>query len=147
MMEDYSLIVAIVVALSGFAISFFIGKKVVSTKILEAELKAKSIIVDAEKEGENVKKEKLREVKDEWHQKKQDFESDTNSRKARIDVQEKEIKAREDGIEKKLQTILNKEKQLHNFEIDLAKKNEEAIENEKKAQELVDSLTQDRKSV
>ncbi len=140
-MEDYSLIVAIVVALSGFAIAFFIGKKVVSTKILEAELKAKSIIVDAEKEGENVKKEKLREVKDEWHQKKQEFESDTNSRKARIDVQEKEVKAREDGIEKKLQTILNKEKQLHNFEIDLAKKNEEAKENEIKAQELVDSLT------
>ena len=34
-----------------------------------------------------------------------------------LDVQEKEIKAREDGIEKKLQTILNKEKQLHNFEM------------------------------
>lgn len=140
-MEDYSMIVAIVVAVSGFAIAFFIGKKLSNAKILEAEVKAKGIIVDAEKEAENVKKEKLREVKDEWHQRKQEFEQDTNSRKARIDVQEKEVKAREDGIEKKLQTILNKEKQLHNFEIDLQKKEEEATAHQNQAKQLVDSLT------
>jgi len=140
-MEEYSIIIAILVAVSGFGISFFIGKKISNAKILEAELKAKGIVVEAEKEGENIKKEKQREIKDEWHQKKQEFEQDTSSRKARIDVLEKEVKAREDGIEKKMQTILGKEKALHNFEIDLQKRNEEIELLEKKASEQVDNLT------
>lgn len=140
-MEEYSLIVAILVAVSGFGIAFFIGKKVSNAKILEAELKAKSIVVEAEKESEGIKKEKQREIKDEWHQKKQEFEADTSSRKARLDVLEKEIKAREDGIEKKLQTILNKEKSLHNFEIDLKKRSDEIELLEKKANDHLDNLT------
>ena len=140
-MEEYSIIVALLVAVSGFGISFFTGKKLSSAKILEAELKAKSIIVDAEKESENIKKERQREIKEEWHQKKQEFESDTSSRKARLDVLEKEILAREEGIEKKLQNILSKEKSLHNFEIDLQKRNEDIEQVEKKANENLDKLT------
>lgn len=140
-MEEYSIIIALLVAVSGFGISFFVGKKLSNAKILEAEVKAKGLIVEAEKESENIKKEKQREIKDEWHQRKQEFEADTNSRKARIDVLEKEVKAREDNLEKKMQTILNKEKALHNFEVDLQKKNDEIEQINAKANEHLNSLT------
>lgn len=140
-MEEYSIIIALLVAVSGFGISFFVGKKLSNAKILEAEVKAKGLIVEAEKESENIKKEKQREIKDEWHQRKQEFEADTNSRKARIDVLEKEVKAREDNLEKKMQTILNKEKALHNFEVDLQKKNDEIEQVNAKANEHLNSLT------
>ncbi len=140
-MEEYSIIIALLVAVSGFGISFFVGKKLSNAKILEAEVKAKGLIVEAEKESENIKKEKQREIKDEWHQRKQEFEADTNSRKARIDVLEKEVKAREENLEKKMQTILNKEKALHNFEVDLQKKNEDIEQINTKANEHLNSLT------
>lgn len=138
MESQMGLIIAIVGAVAGFAIAYFIGKKAANAKIIEAELKAKSIVVDAEKEGENVKKEKLREVKDEWYRKKEDFENDIKTRKSVIDVREKEINAREDGVEKKLQTILNKEKNLHNFEQDLSKREENLKDKEEKVNSMFD---------
>lgn len=103
----------------GFAISYFAGKSVSKRNILEAELKAKSIVVDAEKEGENVKKEKLKEVKDEWHQKRRDFDQDYKSRKGKLDSWEKELKNRESNVDKKLNTILSKEKNLQKFDNEL----------------------------
>ncbi|MDC1068038.1 ribonuclease Y [Candidatus Kapabacteria bacterium] len=137
-MDQNSIIISIVGAVIGFAVTYFIGNSVSKRNILESELKAKSIVVDAEKEGENIKKEKVREAKDEWYQKKQNFESDVRSKKTKLDVQEKEIKAREGNIEKKLQTILSKEKNLHNFESDLKRKQDEIDENYNKSKDLFD---------
>ena len=135
---NMGIIIAVAGTAIGFILAYVIGKKTANQKVMEAELKAKSIVIDAEKEGENVKKEKLREVKDEWYRKKEDFESDTKSRKSVIEVREKEISAREDGIEKKLQTILNKEKNLHNFEQDLNKRTEALEAKEKQTNEMFD---------
>jgi ribonuclease Y len=137
-MDQNSILISVIGAAVGFAIAYFLGKSVAKRNILEAELKAKSIIVDAEKEGENIKKEKVREAKDEWYQKKQDFDSDVRAKKTKLDIQEKEIKARESNIEKKLQTILNKEKNLHNFESDLKRLESEVVEKQKKTDEFFD---------
>lgn len=122
----------------AFAIASFTGKKLSAAKITEAEIKAKSIVNDAEKDAINVKKEKLLEVKEEWHKKKQDFENETQTRLSRIQVQEKNIKAREEGVDNKLEVIQKKEKQLHTFEQDLVAKEKQVNEMQQKTQAMFD---------
>jgi ribonuclease Y len=107
------------------AIGYFLATRVGKSKLADAEVRAKEIVVEAEKEATNINKQKLFEVQEEWRKKKEEFTSDTQEIKANLKVRDKEISAREQGIEKKLQTILNKEKNLHKFDTDLQKKDKE----------------------
>jgi len=125
------LIIGVIIAIAGFPITYFIGKKFNDNKLAEAELKAKTIIVDAEKEGENIKKEKVREANAEWQKRKQNFDKESKSKKDQIKNQERELSNREEGLDKKLQTILKKEKTLHTLENDLSKKDAKLKEIEK----------------
>ncbi len=123
---------------AGLAFGYFIGNKVAKTKITEAESRAEIIIKDAQKEANNIKKERLLEVKEEWHRKKQEFENDTQSKRAKIQVLEKQIKAREDAIESKVDLITKKEKQLQFFESDLQKREQEIKAKRQELDELVE---------
>lgn len=118
-----------ILSVAGFllfgAIGYFLATRVGKSKLADAEVKAKEIVLEAEKEATNVNKQKLFEVQEEWRKKKQEFDSDTQETRSHLKVREKEITAREEGIEKKLQNILNKEKNLHKFELDLQKKDKE----------------------
>jgi len=139
-MENNAMIlgVAAVIAVLGFVISYFIGKKSANTKILEAELKAKDIISEAEKDAEKVKQTKIKEAKADWRNRREEFESDTKDRKKRIDAQEKDLVMHKENVEKKLQTILNKEKSLQNFEKNLNKKNDEMSGTKEKIDQMFD---------
>ncbi len=130
------IIVSAIVAISGFFISLWLGKKVANTKILEAEVEAKSISVDAEKEGEAIKKEKLQDVKNEWHLKRKEFDSEIQSRKSKLTNKEKDFKQRESGVERKLEMILGKEKKLQQFQEDLGNKEQKLLERESKADSM-----------
>jgi ribonuclease Y len=124
--------VSIVGLLAGWAIGYFAGNKIAASKIFEAESRVQSILKDAEKDANNIKKERLLEVKEEWHKKKQDFENETQAKRAKIQVLEKQIKAREDAVDGKLEVINKKEKQLQFFEEDIKKR--EAETNKKGAE-------------
>jgi len=132
------LIFAFLIAVIGFPISYFLGKKFNDAKITEAELKAKSIIVEAEQKNENIKKEKIKEANHEWQKRKQNFEKETQSKKDRLKNEEKEIQNREAGLDKKLQTILNKEKNIQNLENNLTQKDNRLKEVEKSLDERKD---------
>ncbi|MFY8161933.1 MAG: ribonuclease Y [Candidatus Kapaibacteriota bacterium] len=106
----------------GYIVSSFAAKKVTNAKITEAELKAKSIVLDSEKEASKVKEERQKEIKEEWQRKKQEFDSETQSRLAKLQNQEKQLKGREDAVENKLELIQKKEKNVQNAEIELQKK-------------------------
>ncbi len=108
--------------LLGFAVAYFITNKSISSKIREAEEKAKNILKEAEKEANNLKKEKLLEVKEEWHRRKQEFENEYQQRKTKIQASEKLLKSREEALEAKLELITKKEKQLELAENDLRQK-------------------------
>lgn len=116
------IIVGIVAVIAGFGIAYFIGNKFASSKINEAEQNAKLILKDAEKEANNIKKERLLEVKEEWHKKKQDFENDTQQRKQKLQQSEKQIKQKEDELNTKLEQVTKKDKQLTAFDEELKKK-------------------------
>jgi ribonucrease Y len=108
-------IIVVVVFYLGWLFNSKIGKK----SIVSAESRAKQIIADAEKEANNIKREKLLEVKDEWLKKKQDFDAELNSKKQKVQNYEKQLSVREDNIEKKYELILKKEKDNKQLEKDL----------------------------
>jgi len=125
--ENVLLMVGAAVAI--IALSFFLGwilnsklgKKSVST----AEEKAKQILNDAEKEANNLKREKLLEVKDEWYKKKSEFDREVSNKRNKFSTLEKQFSNREENIEKKFDLVLKKEKEAKDFEKQLNEKKNE----------------------
>jgi ribonuclease Y len=65
------ILIAVIFTVIGFGIGWVINSKIGKNSIAAAEEKGKKILEDAEKEANNLKREKLLEVKEEWHRKKQ----------------------------------------------------------------------------
>jgi ribonuclease Y len=141
MNEMMIVVVSVVGLLLGFGVAYFIGNKVAGSKIQAAENDAMKKLKDADKEANNIKKEKLLEVKEEWHKRKQDFESSTQSKRAKLQVLEKQLKAREEGIDGKVDSINKKEKKMHMLEQELNSKNKKVAESQSKLDELIEQET------
>lgn len=102
-----------------FFLGWYLNSKVGKKSLSAAEERAKQILKDAEKESQNLKREKLLEVKDEWYKKKLDFDNDLNQRKQKYANIERQLSAREENIEKKFDLVLKKEKENKQLERDL----------------------------
>ena len=110
------------IAVVGFLLTYFAGKKTAAKAVAEAETKAKNLIDDANKEANGIKKEKLLEAKEEILKERRKLDSERDSKDAKLRNLEKELRKREDGVGEKFETISKKEKQLSQLEGDLAKK-------------------------
>ena len=90
----------------GWMFNSRIGKK----SLVSAEERAKQVISEAQKEANNIKREKLLEVKDEWYKKKVEFDIEVNQKRQKIGNLEKQLNVREENIEKKFDLVIKKEK-------------------------------------
>src|SRR3990172_5434487 len=99
-----------------FFLGWYLNSKVGKRSLSAAEERSKQIINDAQKESQNLKREKLIEVKDEWYKKKLDFDNDLNQKKQKYSNIEKQLSAREENIEKKFDLVLKKEKENEKLE-------------------------------
>ena len=114
MLETYILIPIVVMLVAvSFAAGWYINSKIGQNKIANAEERSKKILADAEKESQNIKKEKLLEVKDEWYRKKQEFEHDANQKRNKLQSFEKQLQSREDNLERKVELVNKKEKDIN----------------------------------
>jgi ribonuclease Y len=121
--EIYVLIpLVLVLAGASFAIGWYLNGRSGQNKITSADERAKAIISGAEKEANNIKKEKLIEVKDEWHKKKQEFEHDINAKRNKLQSFEKQLANREDNLERKVELINKKDKELVAVKLSLDEK-------------------------
>ena len=110
----------LLVAVLGMFLSFKYGysyrKKFAELKIGSAEEEAQRIIdtaVDtAEKDAENIKKEKLLEAKEEIHKSRSELEKEIKERRNDLQRQERRVQQKEDTIDKKNQMIEKKEEQI-----------------------------------
>ncbi len=127
------LLIIVPVALFAFAIIFYLGwainSKLGKNTIASAEVRAKEILNDAEKEARNIKREKLIEVKDEWFRKKQEHDNEVNKRNQKLNNFEKSLKNREENVDKKNSSMLQREKELKKVETDI--QNKQSILNNK----------------
>jgi ribonuclease Y len=99
----------------GWWFNSHIGKK----SLVSAEERSKQIIEDAQKDSNNIKREKLLEVKDEWYRKKVEFDNEVNQKRQKLSHLEKQLITREENIEKKFDIVIKKEKENKNFEKEL----------------------------
>lgn len=114
--------VGLAVAVVGFLVSYFAGKKVAAAERTKAEAEAKSILAEAEKKADAVKRTKIDEADDKFREMKRKFESERDSKDAKLRNLEKELRKREEGIDQKLEVITKKEKQLSTLEADVTRK-------------------------
>ncbi|MGE5354272.1 MAG: ribonuclease Y [Acidobacteriota bacterium] len=109
-------VVVVVMFYMGWLFNSKLGKK----SIVSSEERAKQIISDAEKESNNIKREKLLEVKDEWLRKKQEFDAEINQKRQKLQNYEKQLAIREENIDKKYELIIKKEKDTKALEREIA---------------------------
>lgn len=109
-------------AIIAFFLGWYFNSKSGKNKIMSAEERARHIISNAEKEANNLKKEKLLEVKDEWYKKKQEFDNEVNSKKNKLLAFEKQLNHREENFDKKVELINKKEQELNQLKKELESK-------------------------
>ncbi len=124
-MDVLFIIIILVVAIAFLGLGWIFGSKIGPNNVKSAEIRAKQIIEDAEKEAKNIKKEKLLEVKDEWLKKKQEFDNDVNQKKQKLTALERQIEKKEELADRKLEQVALKEKETQKLEAELLKKKEE----------------------
>lgn len=108
-----------VVVVAMFYLGWLFNSKLGKSSINSAEERVKLIIADAEKEANNIKREKLIEVKDEWLRKKQEFDSEINQKRQKIQNYEKQLAIREENIDKKYELVTRKERENKQLEKEL----------------------------
>jgi ribonuclease Y len=124
----------------GF-IAYISAKKAGTAKLAEAEQRAKKVVDNAYEKANKIKREKKLELKEEWQKRKQEFEATYQSKKEELRVKDTSIQTREKSIEDKLDIILKKEKNLHNFEQDLKRTEKTLEETQKKTNALFEEMT------
>ena len=130
-------IYAAVGAVVGFLVTWLVGKKQAAKALAEAELKAKSLVSEAEKESNSIKKEKLLEAKEEISRDRRKAESERDSKDAKLRNLQKELKKREDAVDERFDTISKKEKQLAQKESELANTRSQIDKKRARVDELV----------
>lgn len=110
---SFEIVIPIVLLFCGasFFIGWYLNAKSGQNKISTAKELAKKVLVDAEKEGETLKREKLLEAKDEWYQKKKEFDSEIQSKRAKLQAQEKTLDVREENIDRKVELLGTRERE------------------------------------
>jgi len=123
-------------------LGWFIAAKVGQNKLSLAEERAKEIVEVAEKEVQNLKKEKLLEVKDEWFRRKQDAEKELNRQRNKIHNREKQLSDKEESLNGRLELIGKKEASAKQLEEKLQKRELELSQRLERAKQLVAEQTE-----
>ena len=112
-------------------------KKVVETKIGNADEKAREIIDEALKTAEAKKREGLLEIKEESIRTRNELDKEIKERRAEVQRSERRIQQKEENIDKKADSIEKKEAALTVREEELGKLKVEVSKlNEQRVQEL-----------
>ncbi len=134
------LVIAVVISVIVTAIIAVLGttayhKKVTSSKIGNAEEKAREIIDEAVKTAETKKREAMLEAKEESIKVKNDLDKEVKERRAEIQRSERRIVQKEENLDKKLEAIEKreagfaaKEEEINKQKAQVAKLNEERLQ-------------------
>lgn len=130
----------------AFVVGYLIRKNIAEGKINNAELKASTIVKDAAKEGETLKKEILFNAKEESLVLKETIEKDNRERRAELQKMENRLVQKEENLEKKLTNLERNEEALGKKGKDLEKKKETLeglVDEQVKELERISGMTYD----
>ncbi len=142
-----TIIAAIVALLAGGGVAWVIASKNTSTKAIESEAKAESILANAKSKAESIKskadsykRERELEAKEKFHKLKNDHNQSTREKDKELDDRFNDVKRKEQSLDAKIAHNTQKEKELDelkknlNSQIDIVKIKQEELKNQISAQ-------------
>ncbi|MCL1896243.1 MAG: ribonuclease Y [Clostridiales bacterium] len=143
-------IMIILVAAIAAVVGLFVGslwRKNISEKTIgNAELKAKNLVLDAEKKAESIKKEQVLEAKEESHRIKKETDEEIKQRRLEISKSERRLIQKEETLDRKIENLEKKEADLAGKEKGLTAKEDElqnAISRQNDELEKISGYTRD----
>ncbi|MGN0673541.1 MAG: ribonuclease Y [Anaerovoracaceae bacterium] len=120
-----TVITGVIFLIIGLPIGYILRKNVGEKTIGSAEQQAQNLILDAQTQAENLKKEKVLEAKEEIHHLRSDLENEIRLRRNEINKTEKRILQKEENLERKLDNIDKREQGLTKRERSMDEKHKE----------------------
>lgn len=143
---DILTIILFIGIIAAFGVGYFVRKNIAEGKIGNAELTATTIVNDAVKEGETLKKEILFDAKEESLKLKESLEKDNRERRAELQKLENRLIQKEENLEKKLTNLERNEDALTKRGKEIEKKKEKVdslYDEQVKELERISGLTYD----
>ncbi|MFT5057036.1 MAG: ribonuclease Y [Pseudoalteromonas distincta] len=141
------IIAAIVALLVGGGVAWVIASKNTSTKAIETEAKAESILANAQSKAESIKskadsykRERELEAKEKFHKLKNDHSQSTRDKDKELDERFNDVKRKEQSLDAKISHNTQKEKELDevkknlNNQVDIVKLKQEELKDQISAQ-------------
>ncbi|MFB9861326.1 ribonuclease Y [Salinicoccus siamensis] len=121
----------------GVVIGYFIVKNILTKKQQEARVSAEHIISEANKQAENLKKEKLLEAKEENQNLKDAFERESTEKKEELRSQESRLLNREQVLDRKSEVLDKKDEALEVKEAKIEEKQQMVDAEDQKIKEII----------
>ncbi len=138
--------IGLAILFMGFLIGFFYRKYLIDSKLNSSEQKAKSVLADAQKEAQTLKKEALLEGKEQLQNLKLKADEEIKSQRIEMQKMENRLISREEAIEKKAHYLEKKENSVYAREKGIEEKNsklEEVLKKEVLRLEAIAELTKE----
>ena len=123
----------------GFAIGFFVRKKLEEAHTKNIEGQGKQLIENAIRESEQIKKDALLQSRDEAFQIKLEADKENKARKAEIIQEEKRLSQKLDQVENKIDVLDKRETQTLRREQGFAKQEKRLVEREKEVDVIIEN--------
>ena len=98
-------LIALLGVLAGFAIGYFVSRKLAETRADSAEARAKDLLEDAKREAEALKREALVDAKDEAIRIRAEAETEAKQRTAEVQQRAGELQKRESRLDQREETL------------------------------------------
>ncbi|MCM3756785.1 ribonuclease Y [Sporosarcina aquimarina] len=131
------IISALIGLIVGAVVMFVYNKNVNESKVTGAKHSAATIVEEAKREAEALKKEALLEAKDENHKLRVEAETDIRERRTELQKQENRLLQREENMDRKDDSLNKREASLERKDDALSGRQQHIEEMERKAEELV----------
>ncbi|MCI7393181.1 MAG: ribonuclease Y [Clostridiales bacterium] len=106
------IVVGLIALVLGLLVGYILRKSIGEKTIGNAETTARNMLLDAEKNAENIRKEVVLEAKEEAQRQRNDAEKEIRERRNEISKAERRLNQKEDSIDRKLDNIEKKEESI-----------------------------------
>ena len=142
-MGEFAILLGIGCFAAGFILAFWAKGKIVSQKIVAAEIEAKRIVDDARRRSETLMKEAELEAKDRLIKMKSEFDAETKEARSELKGIEKRIIQREENVDRKIEQLEKRERDLTRKEKELAGRERKIVKKEAHYHALIDAQKQE----
>ena len=127
--------------IAGAIACYVLVRRLESLNLHSAEIRAKDLIVQAEKNAENILKESELKAKDEFLKRREEFNRESDKTRNEQKDQERRLEKKEDLLEQTNQNLIKKEKNLQQNERKLQERSGQLELKIKDAESLIDQQT------